>query len=59
MLTPPMARANTNSMELLYHSLSGYLQKSIFEKNKFFWVMQLIRHSIVNHLEFEISVLYL
>ena len=25
MLTPPMARANTNSMELLCHSLSGYL----------------------------------
>ena len=33
MLTPPMARTNTNSMELSYHSLSGYLQKSTFEKN--------------------------
>ena len=33
MLTPPMARVNTNSMELSYHSLSWYLQKSIFEKD--------------------------
>ena len=33
MLTPPMARVNTNSMELSHHSLSWYLQKSIFEKN--------------------------
>ena len=33
MLTPPMARANTDSIELSYHSLSGYLQKSIFVKN--------------------------
>ena len=32
MLTTPMARANTNSMELSYHSLSGYLQKSILEE---------------------------
>ena len=33
MLTPPMARANTDSIELSHHSLSGYLQKSIFEEN--------------------------
>ena len=33
MLTPPMARVNTNSIELSYPSLSWYLQKSIFEKN--------------------------
>ena len=33
MLTPPMARVNTNLMELSYHSLSWYLQKSLFEKN--------------------------
>ena len=61
MLTPLMARVNTNSMELSYHSLSWYLQKSHFEKYEFFWVMQLIRYrpSFVNHLLVEISVLYL
>ena len=32
MLTPPMARVNTNWMELLYHLISWYLQKSLFEK---------------------------
>ena len=33
MLTPLMARVNTNWMELSYHSLSWYLQKSLFKKN--------------------------
>ena len=32
-LTPPMARVNTNLIELSYHSFSWYLQKSLFEKN--------------------------
>ena len=35
MLTPPMARTNTNSVKsrIIRFLLSGYLQKSIFEKN--------------------------
>ena len=33
MLISLMTRVNSNSMELSYHSLSWYLQKSLFEKN--------------------------
>ena len=59
MLTPLMARVK--------HQLNGTLvsfaflvfTKIAFEKNYFFRVIQLIRHSFVNHLLFEISVLYL
>ena len=42
-------------MELSYHPLSWYLQKSLSEKKLgiFFWVIQLIRYIFVNHLEVE------
>ena len=55
MLTPPKTRVNTNLMELSYHSLSWYLQKSFLEKNEFFWMIQLIRQNFINHLKVVIS----